>query len=343
MARRSPYIVSPIYDWVFFLGPPMAAFWLGVVISGTWLRTDNFLFLHNEVAPAGLFLTVLIHAHLFAVLFRSHGNPDIFKLHPNRFVVVPLVLYFAMMWSLWVLVTVSVVATFWDVYHSASQTFGFGRIYDARAGNEPRMGRRLDLWLNHLLYAGPIVGGATMMAHFDDFYHYAQVEPAFFFTSVPVFMETNQRYFTWTIIAVSVSFIAYYIYSYARFERQGYVISHPKVILFSTTGLCSILTWGFNSFGEAFFIMNFFHAVQYFGIVWWSEKKNMRKMFRLTNVKWGLPLTALLFVGIATAYGLAVGGIGGHIKAWWALVLLCSLMHFWYDGFIWSVRKKQVS
>ena len=335
--------MSPIYDWVFFLGPPMAAFWLGVVISGTWLRTDNFLFLHNEVAPAGLFLTVLIHAHLFAVLFRSHGNPDIFKLHPNRFVVVPLVLYFAMMWSLWVLVTVSVVATFWDVYHSASQTFGFGRIYDARAGNEPRMGRRLDLWLNHLLYAGPIVGGATMMAHFDDFYHYAQVEPAFFFTSVPVFMETNQRYFTWTIIAVSVSFIAYYIYSYARFERQGYVISHPKVILFSTTGLCSILTWGFNSFGEAFFIMNFFHAVQYFGIVWWSEKKNMRKMFRLTNVKWGLPLTALLFVGIATAYGLAVGGIGGHIKAWWALVLLCSLMHFWYDGFIWSVRKKQVS
>ena len=47
--------------------------------------------------------------------------------------------------------------------------------------------------------------------------------------------------------------------------------------------------------------MNFFHAAQYFGIVWWSEKKNMRKMFRLLERQVGLPLTALLFVAIATA------------------------------------------
>ncbi len=56
-----------------------------------------------------------------------------------------------------------------------------------------------------------------------------------------------------------------------------------------STGLVSIYTWGFNTWGEAFFIMNVFHAVQYFGIV-----------------------------------------------------LVMSIMHFWYDGFIWSVQKKQV-
>jgi hypothetical protein len=57
---------------------------------------------------------------------------------------------------------VSVLATFWDVYHSALQTFGFARIYDRKAGNDPMVGRRLDWHLNQLLYAGrraPSTGG----------------------------------------------------------------------------------------------------------------------------------------------------------------------------------------
>ena len=341
MARRSLYIVSPVYDWVFFLGPPMAAFWLGVTISGSWLTTSEFQFLGHEFAPAYLFIGVLIHAHIVIVFFRSHGDANIFKLYPNRFIALPLVLYLAMMSSLWILITVSVLATFWDVYHSGLQTFGFGRIYDVRAGNDANVGRRLDIWLNHLLYAGPIVAGATMMAHFEDFNEYEDVQSAFL-TSIPAFMETNQRYFTWSILGCGVSFIAYYIFSYLRFERQGYVVSFPKVVLLSTTGLCSILTWGFNTFGEAFFIMNFFHAIQYFGIVWWSEKKNMRKLFQLTNVPWGVPLTAVLFVGIASVYGLAAEVVNTDIRWFWAITLVCSTMHFWYDGFIWSVRKKQV-
>ena len=40
---------------------------------------------------------------------------------------------------------------------------GEGRIRD------PLRGRRLDWALNQLLYAGPIVAGATMLDHFDDF------------------------------------------------------------------------------------------------------------------------------------------------------------------------------
>jgi hypothetical protein len=67
------------------------------------------------------------------------------------------------------MVGVSVLVTFWDVYHSALQTFGFARIYDARAGNDPAVSRRLDWWLNQLFYVGPILAGATMMDHFEDF------------------------------------------------------------------------------------------------------------------------------------------------------------------------------
>ena len=38
----------------------------------------------------------------------------------------------------------TVLAAFWDVYHSGAQTFGFARLYDQRAGNPPAEGRVLD-------------------------------------------------------------------------------------------------------------------------------------------------------------------------------------------------------
>ena len=63
-----------------------------------------------------------------------------------------------------------------------------------------------------------------------------------------------------------------------------------------STAVVSIWTWGFNSFGQAFFIMNFFHAFQYFAIVWWSEKKNLAGRLKLAGRKRGLAVTLVLFL-----------------------------------------------
>ena len=123
LEQRSPYIVSPVYDWVFFLGPPLAAFLIGFAISGSWLTTEKFKFFGTWFSPAYLFSGILIHAHIVIVFFRSHGNASIFKLYPNRFIVVPLLLYLTMMSSLWVLISVAVLTTFWDVYHSGPTNF----------------------------------------------------------------------------------------------------------------------------------------------------------------------------------------------------------------------------
>ena len=64
-----------------------------------------------------------------------------------------------------------------------------------------------------------------------------------------------------------------------------------------------IYTWGFNSFGEAFFIMNFFHAWQYFGLVWWSERANLRRLGRLEQVRWGGAAALVMMLLAAGAYG----------------------------------------
>ena len=339
--RASTYIVSPAYDWCLFLLPPVFSLLVGYLISGTALTTEEFDFHGWDVTIASLAIGIIIHAHIFIVLFRSHANPVIFETHKVRFLLVPALLFSAMLLSSWVLVCCSVLATFWDVYHSGLQTFGFGRLYDRKKGNAPEAGRTLDLGLNSLLYAGPIVGGATMLAHFEEFHEFETVG-ATFFTKVPAFMTTYHSTFAYAVMAFGTVFTAYYVFAYYQLHKQGYQISWQKTWLVASTGLTSVYTWGFNSFGEAFLIMNLFHAIQYFGLVWWSEKKNLVERFGFARLRMGVPLTFAIFVGAAFAYGYFVEWLDSDIRPFLATTLTISLMHFWYDGFIWSVRKKQV-
>ncbi len=337
----APYIVGPAYDWMFFLLPPAVALGIGAMISGTAFADSQWKLAGYDVTWSTLLIGVLIHAHLVIVFFRSHGNPDILETHRFRFLAVPFLLYAAMMSSAWFLVFISVLTTFWDVYHSGMQTFGFGRIYDGKLGNDPNVGRRLDWGLNLLLYAGPIVAGATMLDHFEDFEEFKSVGPLLF-TKIPAFMVGHQRYFTWAVLAAGTLFVAYYVFAQWRLHRSGYAISPHKVYLLSSTGLVSVYAWGFNSFGEAFFIMNLFHAVQYFGIVWASEQRHMMRLFRTERVRLAKPITLILFVGLAAGYGFWVETLDTDLEYLWAITLVVSILHFWYDGFIWSVRKHQV-
>lgn len=330
--------MSPVYDWVFFLAPPLVALWLGAMVGLGDVGREVFAWWGQEVTLNSVLLGVFIHAHLVIVFWRSHGNTDVRQRFKARMFVVPLMLLAAMLWSIWVAVIASVLATFWDVYHSGAQTFGFARIYEVRAGNDPLAGRRRDYWLNQVLYAGPIVAGATMLAHFEDFGEFEAVESVFF-TQIPATMQSNQVYFTWTILAVGLVIIADYIWAAWRDAKRGKSVPWQKVWLLCTTGLVSIWAWGFNPWGEAFLIMNVFHAVQYFGIVWATERGNMQRTLRLDGVSGGRVLTWLTFVVSAALYGLAVEAWGGTTWLFWHFTIVVSLMHFWYDGFIWSVRK----
>ena len=102
------------------------------------------------------------------------------------------------------------------------------------------------------------------------------------------------------------------------------------------TGTVSIACWGFGSFGEAFLVMNFFHALQYFAIVWWSERGNITRTFR-----WA-PVGAGVLLSFGLGYGFWLAHRPADLVPVIALSNVVSLMHFWYDGFVWSVRKGHV-
>lgn len=339
---RGPYIAGPIYDAVMFIGAPLLALALGILIADTPLADDEIVVWGHACTATSLFIGSFIMAHLGLVVVRSHLNPRIFARHPVRFVAVPLVLLFLLWASDLALATAIVLTVWWDVVHSSLQTFGLGRIYDARRGNPPELGRRLDLGLNLLLYAGPVVAGATLLDHLAPLRAFERAG-TMIFRDVPVYAEAYRGSLAWGLTIGGAIYLAVYVLGYVRLARQGYRVAPQKVALLVLTGLCSIYTWGFNSFGEAFFIMNFFHAWQYFGLVWWSERGNLRRILGLERARWGEPAALLAMMLAFGAYGVWAETIDSSTQRFsLGVVLVVSLMHFWYDGFIWSVRRRDV-
>jgi hypothetical protein len=344
---RSGYIASPASDWFFLIGAPLVA----VVAFLPFAAVPMLRFPTSDPHFGGSFMegfiAVVIYAHLFLVFFRSHANPAIFRAYPFRFAAVPLLLFAAVYTSTWALIVIGVIGVWWDVYHSALQTFGIGRIYDLRAGNDLEAGRRLDQLMNVLLYAGPILGGASLALHMEAFSNFNEVGSAFF-TSIPARAESNARWLTLGVLALGIPFSIYYCWRYWQMRRRGYRVSLQKASLYAIVAVVSIACWGFNSFGEAFFVMNFFHALQYFFIVWHTEGTNLTTRFGLSRLPQGRYLMLALFIATGLGYGIWTTGawpwpeLQPSRRGLLATLLTVSILHFWYDGFIWSVRRGQV-
>jgi hypothetical protein len=311
---------------------------LGILVSNSWLTDETHWIGGESDTLVGFFIGTVIQAHLVAVFFRSHGNPAIRRLYPVRFFIVPIVLYALIVASPFIAVATTVVATFWDVWHSGAQTFGFARIYDRNHGTPPELGRRLDFWMNQLLYAGPILAGATLMDHVQSFDNFKSIGNVFF-SSVPARVEGNARYLAWIVLAAGAAFLVFYVTAYWRMAQRGYKPPWLKVWLVGSTGFVSVYTWGFNSWGTAFLIMNLFHGVQYLALVWAMEGKRIATMMRMP----ARPRLVLgIYLGSVLAYGFGVQALDADLTVLWAITMVVSLMHFWYDAFVWSVRKAQI-
>jgi hypothetical protein len=351
----SGFIAGPIVDSVFLIGAPLVAIFAYLPFYAHPIAFAPIPDARFGGSLVGGFITTVIFAHLFIVFFRSHLNTTMFRLHRARFVLAPALLFGLVYTSTWALLWISVLATWWDVYHSSLQTFGIGRLYDLRAGNDPEVGRQLDRIWSLVLYAGPVVAGASLATHLDDFESFERVGSALL-TEVPAEILGYSKLLTAAVLAGAAPFAVYYVLRYRRFVRDGYHLSPQKLALYAVLGAVSVVCWGFNSFAEAFFVMNFFHALQYFFIVWYSEGRNITRRFGLAGRSQGEFLALALFIGVATSFGVwstgfwlgpvphpEGGAVLGGLRAFEATLLVVSILHFWYDGFIWSVRRGQIS
>ena len=131
--------------------------------------------------------------------------------------------------------------------------------------------------------------------------------------------------------------------AYRRLAQQGYRISRQKLAFLASVGSTSIVAWSFLPPLEAMVITTTYHALQYFGIVWWAEKSTIRRVFGLSRIGRVQALALVAWLGTLLLLAVATETGSRSTLRWaWALGLVVALMHFWWDGFIWSVRRREV-
>ena len=82
---------------------------------------------------------------------------------------------------------------------------------------------------------------------------------------------------------------------------------------------------------------------RYCAIVWWTEQKAITRVFGPSRLAGGQ-------VAALVAYLVSIAGVGAFMMSTPEVglrfvvvsALTIALMHFWYDSFIWSVRRNEV-
>lgn len=338
---RSGFMISPLYDCLLFIGAPLLGLGIALaVMGGAPLAMEKATVLGTDEAWISIFIAVWTYAHLCAVLFRSHLNREIYGRFRIRFTVVPLALFIGFMVSDLLLVGAVVLAVFWDVYHTAMQNFGFCRIYDARHNADySARARRLDILVNQLIYVAPIVGGLSFAIHLtslNKFQGFGWTLPS----EIGAFLVFIQPRLIPLLVVGGSLFLAYYVFAYWRMSQAGYRVSRQKVALLFSVGITSVWAWGFLPPFYAFFVSNFYHGLQYFGIVWAIENRNIRRASRLDRVPYGKLGAFVVFCLLLVVSGYAYKLYGNDaLRLGAAFFTVITLMHFWYDSFVWQAHK----
>ena len=332
--KRNVWILDSWRDLILYVGTPLLIIPLFTLAQARWSAQEIYLF----VAAFGAM------GHHLPGMIRAYGDRALFERFRWRFIIAPIFLlaicvgfYF---WDIKANPVVMIVFL-WGVWHGMMQTYGFGRIYDAKMGSFATPTRRLDFAMCGVWFAaGVILSPARMTDTLEGFYGCGLP-----FIS-PGGIHGLQRTLLFAAVAVSILWLVNYVRMWVAGTRQNPV----KLALFVT----SIAFWWYCNNGVASILAGIalfevFHDVQYLSLVWIYNRNRvekdssiggfMRFIFRRSGSLIGL------YVGLVFAYG-SIGYLNSTIgmetltRLLTGVVAASGLLHFYYDGFIWKVREK---
>lgn len=331
-SRPKLWILDSWRDLILYVGTPLLLVPVFALAQARWSPQDIYLF----VAAFGAM------GHHLPGMIRAYGDRALFERFKWRFIFAPLFLLAvctAFFW--WDLKGILLVVFFWGVWHGLMQTYGFCRIYDAKTGTFDALTRRLDFAMCVIWFATAVALSPYRLSDTLDTYY--MCGGPFIPPSV---VQLGQGLFLLAAVAVSGLFLVHSGRMWIAGKRPNPV----KIALLVT----SIAFWWYCNnlvanilVGIALFEV--FHDVQYLSLVWIYNRNRvekdsniggfMRFVFRRSGSLIGL------YVGLVLAYG-SVSYINAHIgmdtmkRILTGVVTASTLLHFYYDGFIWKVRER---
>src|SRR5882724_8666415 len=326
------WILNSWRDLILYVCTPLLIIPMFIAAQARWKAMDIYLF----VAAFGAM------GHHLPGMIRAYGDRALFERFKWRFLFAPIFLVVVcIMFSLWKLQGIVLVAYLWGIWHGMMQTYGFCRIYDAKVGSFSALTRRLDFATCGIWFAAAVLLSSQRMGQLLDTYYSAG--GAFI---PPGALQAMQQALRAAVLAVSIVFLANFIWMWIAGKRPNPV----KLVLLLT----SIAFWWYCNnvvanilVGIALFEV--FHDVQYLSLVWIYNRNRvekdsniggfMRFVFRRSGSLIGL------YVGLVFAYG-SVSYFNAHLgmetvkRILTGVVTASTLLHFYYDGFIWKVRER---
>ena len=110
----SEFIASRGYDYLFFILSPVLALLVAELIDGLDWPFEPTEFLGGTQTRITFFIAIWTYAHVFAVVFRSYGNPVVFGHYRRRLLVFPPVAMASLMVSDWLFTATIVLISVWD-------------------------------------------------------------------------------------------------------------------------------------------------------------------------------------------------------------------------------------
>ena len=327
------WILNTRLDLALFVGTPVLIVPVLMAASQRFSSEDLFLIVSTFGALG----------HHAPGLMRAYGDRQLFRRFWLRFTLVPIVtLTVFTAYSLQELPGVVLVLLFWGLWHFLMQTYGFARIYDARARSFDAVTRRLDLavcigWSGTCILFAP---GRTA-----EFLSLALKSGLEFVLTIP--LDTlRMLWLTGTVLATFLFFI-----NVLRKVRRGESVNLVKILLFITTfsffWVCAVNLTNLL-LGIAMFEL--FHDIQYLGIVWMFNRNRVEKepdvgLFTrfLFRPRRGLPA---VYLALVLAYGF-IGFAAERLTSesfqhvLFAIVATSNVLHFYFDGFIWKIREPE--
>jgi tetratricopeptide (TPR) repeat protein len=273
-------------------------------------------------------------------MMRAYGDRALFRRFRTRFLVSPLVFAGAAVgFALNGLNGVSLIVLLWGIWHGALQVYGFLRIYDARAGATERFTARLDWFLCIGWFAFGVLHSPGRLGELLELW-YALGAPLL---SPSLFFGFRDAFDAGLVILSAV-----FVFRTVRDLRAGNG-QHPVKLLAAAMSFgfwywCSVHV-PYAVLGVALFEV--FHDVQYLSIVWVFNRKRAREDdagFFTRILFGGGRAMALVYVGLVLGYGLfrfipeAVSSPAVQ-RGVLALVAASTMLHFYFDGFIWKIRE----
>lgn len=355
---KQNWVLNPIQDSLLIIAAPVLTLIAAILV------------MHYYGSVKGATLILISHvvftvAHHLPTFIRIYGDIELFRRFRWHFVFAPLISLTFCVAVLGYLNTKSyalenfmylyILLTLWDPWHFMRQHYGFMRIYDRVNEAPTHLAARMDLLLSISWFAYVMVASGNWM--FDLLQDiYARTQWPLLMVLTQHGMQSITGVLRTLVLTMSLVYLGYLIWCW----RKSYVISMPKLLMCLTTFGVMYLTYTPNaliqslasgwSFKVGFAVIGIVHMSQYLAIVWRYNRKLTTKesRARVGIFKWihsrGTWWAAGLYTVICLLYGDVITTV--HSSAWLMSALLAigftsTMMHYYFDGFVWKIRHSQ--